>query len=99
MDRDWARPGTAQRHLVWLGTGFGVGFLAPFLFADVLRLPRDLYYGVDMVTVVAFFVLWGRSTGQRIDVMVRRRWRSALVLGVLVAVVLGFLVIRTEPVT
>lgn len=31
--------------------------------------------------------------------MVRRRWRSALVLGVLVAVVLGFRVIRTEPAT
>jgi hypothetical protein len=93
------RSGAAWRHLAWLGAGFGVGFLVPFLFADVLQLPRDLYYGVYVATVLVFFVLWARGTGQRLDVMVRRRWRWAVVLGLLVAVVLGVVVIRTEPAT
>jgi hypothetical protein len=93
------RSGTTQRHLAWLGAGFGVGFLVPFLFTDVLPLPRDLYYGVYMVTVLGFFVLWARMTGQRLDVMVRRHWRSAVVLGLLVAAVLSVVVLGTEPAT
>ena len=64
------------------GAGLVVGFVVPFLFADVLRLPKDLYYGVYIASVLLFFVAWARATGQRLDLMVRRRWRSAVVLGV-----------------
>ena len=77
--------GPARQHLAWLGAGLVVGFVVPFLFADVLRLPRDLYYGIYIVAVLAFFVLWARTTGQRLDVMLRRRWRLAVVLGVVFA--------------
>src|SRR6476469_780185 len=92
-----ARRGTARHHLAWLGVGLVLGFVVPFLFADVLQLPRDLYYGVYIVAVLVFFVAWARTTGRRLDVMVRRRWRSAVVLGLVIALVLAFVVVRTEP--
>ena len=47
----------------------------------MLQLPRDVYYGVYIAAVLAFFVLWVRATGQRLAVMVRRRWRLTVVLG------------------
>jgi hypothetical protein len=77
--------------------GLAVGFAVPFLFADLLRLPRDLYYGIYAVVVVGFFLLWTRATGQRLDLMVRRRWRLAVALGVGLALVLGVVVVLTEP--
>jgi hypothetical protein len=75
------RSGTAREHLAWLGAGLVMGFAVPFVFADVLQLPRDVYYGVYIAAVLVFFVLWARATGQRLAVMVRRRWRLAVVLG------------------
>src|SRR6476646_9612090 len=83
------RTSPARQHLTWLGAGFVVGFAVPFLFADVVQLPRDLYYGVYIATVLVFFGLWARATGQRLDLMVRRHWRWAVVLGVVVAAALG----------
>ena len=46
-----------------------------------------------------FFVLWVRATGQRLAVMVRRRWRLAVVLGLVFALLLGLVVVGTEPST
>ena len=91
------RSHSARRHLAWLGAGLVVGFLVPFLFADVLHLPRDLYYGIYLVAVLALFVLWARTTGQRLDVMLRRRWRLAVALGVIFGVVLAVAVVFSEP--
>jgi hypothetical protein len=91
------RSGSARRHLAWLLAGLVMGFAVPFLFADVLRLPRDLYYGIYIASVLVFFVAWSRATGQRLDLMVRRRWRPAVVLGVVFALVLGFAVVLSEP--
>jgi hypothetical protein len=91
------RADAVRRNLAWLATGFVVAFAVPFLFADLLRVPRDLYYGIHAATVLVLFVLWARATGQRLDVMIRRRWRLAIVLGVVLAVVLTVIVIRTEP--
>lgn len=95
--RGCVRAGVARRNLGWLAAGFGVAFAVPFLFADLLRLPRDLYYGIYTAAVLVFFVLWARAAGQRLDVMIRRHWALAVVLGVVFAVVLGFVVVRTEP--
>jgi len=92
-----ARSRSARRHLAWLGAGLVVGFVVPFLFADVLQLPRDLYYGVYIASVLALFVLWARTTGQRLDVMLRRRRRLAVVLGLVFAVVLATAVVLSEP--
>ena len=49
--------------------------------------------------MLGFFVLWARTTGRRLDAMMRRRWRSAVVLGLVVALVLAVVVVRTEPAT
>jgi hypothetical protein len=88
-----------RQQLAWLAAGLLVGFTVPFVFADVLQLPRDLYYAVYIAAVLVFFVLWARATGQRLDVMLRRRWRSAVVLGLLFGGVLSVVVLRTEPAT
>ena len=89
----------AGRHFRWLVGGFVFAFLVPFVFADVLDLPRDLYYAVYVVGVVAFFALWARATSQSLSEMVRRRWVLALVLGLAVAGLLTLIVLRTEDAT
>lgn len=89
----------AGRHLVWLVTGFAFAFSVPFVFADLLELPRDLYYAIYVVGVAAFFGLWVRATGQQLGEMMRRRWVLALVLGLVVAGLLTLMVLRTEDAT
>ena len=68
----------------------------PFVFADRLDLPRDVYYGVYAAAVVAFFALWSRRTGYSFGDMLRRRWRLALVLGLAVAALTALGVTRVE---
>ena len=89
----------AGRHLVWLVSGFALAFLVPFVFADLLELPRDIYYAIYVVGVAAFFGLWVRTTGQSLGEMIRRRWVLALVLGVALAGLLTLIVLRTEDAT
>lgn len=89
----------AGRHLRWLVGGFAFAFLVPFVLADVLDLPRDLYYAVYVVGVAAFFGLWARATGQSLGEMARHRWVLALVLGLAVAGLLTLVVLRTEDAT
>jgi len=89
-----AVPATARRQLAWLVAGLALGFVVPFVLADTLELPRDLYYGLYAAAVLSFFALWARSTGQALGEMLRRRWllTTALALvagGVLVFIVLG----------
>jgi len=55
-----------------------------------------VYYGVHIAAVLAFFVLWARATGQRLAVMVRP---VAVVLGLVFALLLGLVVVGTEPST
>ena len=83
----------------WLLGGFAFAFLVPFVLADRLDLPRDLYYAVYVVGIAAFFVLWVRSTGQSFGEMIRRRWELALVLGLVTAGLLTLIVLRTEDAT
>ena len=68
-------PALAAQQLRWLVAGFALGFLVPFVFADVLDVPRDLYYAVYVVAVVGFFVMWARASQETIGEMVRRRWK------------------------
>ena len=76
-----------------------MGFLVPFVFADLLDLPRDLYYGIYVAAVFVFFGLWAHASGQPWEEMLRRRWRLAVVLGVVCAGVLAVVVFRTEATT
>jgi hypothetical protein len=85
--------------VVWLVSGFALAFLVPFVFADLLELPRDLYYAIYVVGVAAFFALWIRATSQSLGEMIRRRWVLALVLGLAVAGLLTLIVLRTEDAT
>jgi hypothetical protein len=36
------QPVAPRRHLMWLGAGLLVGFAVPFVFTDLVTLPRDL---------------------------------------------------------
>jgi len=89
----------AGRHLRWLVGGFVFAFLVPFVLADLLELPRDLYYALYIGGVAVFFGVWVRTTGQSLAVMIRRRWVLALVLGLAIAGLLTLVVLRTEDAT
>jgi hypothetical protein len=77
--------------------GLAFGFLMPFVFADTLDLPRDLFYAVYVVSVVGFFLLWAKTTGQAIGPMLRRRWVLAVTLGLAAAAVLVLIVLQQAP--
>jgi len=72
-------------HVGWLVRGAALAFLIPFLFADLLGVPRDGYYAIYVVAVLAFGALWLHATGQDPVAMLRRNLRWGLALG-LVAV-------------
>ena len=92
-------PVAAAQQLRWLAAGLAFGFLVPFLFADLLELPRDLYYAVYSVGVFAFFVLWSRRTSLSLAAMVRRRLPLTLGLGLVFAGVMTLVVLRAEEAT
>jgi hypothetical protein len=96
-DTKVARP--AVQHMRWLTGGLALGFLVPFVLADRLAIPRDLYYGIYAAVVTAFFALWARSTGQSIARLVRRRFALAVALGVLFALLLAAMVVRVDEPT
>ncbi len=87
------------RHVAWLGAGLLFGFLVPFVFADSLELPRDLYYGIYATSVAAFFAGWARSTGQSVAQMLRRHWILATALGLVFAGVMAFMALGGEDPT
>jgi len=88
-----------SRHWGWLAGGFAVAFSVPYLFADVLDINRDVFYGIYALAVVALFALWSHSTGYDLRAAVRRHWLLALVLGLTTAAALTFMVLRTEDAT
>ena len=92
-------PSAARKQFAWLSAGLLLGFAVPFIFADTLDLPRDLYYGFYVVSVTLFFVLWARATAQPLGEMFRRRWLVSLVLGFAAAGVLALVVLRSEDAT
>jgi hypothetical protein len=89
----------AWSHIRWFVGGLALAFTVPFVFAEVLEVPRDLYYAIYAVTVAGFFSVWARLTRQSLGEMFRRRWRLSLVLGALFAALLALLVVRTEEAT
>lgn len=86
-------------HWAWLAGGFAVAFAVPFVLADVLDIPRDLFYGLYALAVVGLFALWSRSTGYDLVAAVERRWIAALALGLGVAGVMAVMVVRTDDAT
>jgi hypothetical protein len=92
-------PAAATQQLRWLGAGLALGFLVPFVFADTLDTPRDLYYGIYAVAVVGFFTLWARASEEHVGELIRRRWPVAVALGLVCAAVLVVIVLRTDDAT
>ena len=62
-----------RRHLAWLAVGVTVSFALPYVLADRLGLPRDLYYGLYGAGVLALCAGWTRDTGQSL----RESWSRA----------------------
>jgi len=87
---------TQRRHWLWLGAAFPFAFLVPFVFADVLDLNRDLFYGLYAVAVGCFVALWARSTALTRRA-VTHHWRWGIALGLAVAGLMASMVVRTEP--
>ena len=46
-------PASPRRHLAWLAVGVIVSFALPYVLADRLGLPRNLYYGLYGAGVLA----------------------------------------------
>jgi hypothetical protein len=85
-----------RSHWTWLVAGLVFGFLVPFLFADLLELNRDLFYGVYTASVLLFVTAWIRATGLSARRLLRRRWALGAALGLLAGGVLAAMVLRTE---
>ena len=88
-----------SQHWAWLGWGFALAFAVPFLFADLLEINRDLFYGLYAIAVFGLIGLWARSTGYDLVAASKRRWAWAVGLGAVFAGVMAFTVLRTEDAT
>lgn len=86
----------ASRQARWLVGGVALGFLVPFVCTDLLGLQRDVYYGVYSAFAFGFFGFWAHHTNQSIRTMIARRWVLAIVLGLAVAGVMAFIVLRQD---
>jgi hypothetical protein len=92
------RESNRRRHWAWLAAGFPFAFAVPFLLTDVLDVNRDLFYGLYALGVACFVAAWARHTRlSRRDFT--RNWRWGIVLGAAGAVVMAFIVLRTEDAT
>jgi hypothetical protein len=96
-ERTAARP--APRQWPWLLGGPVGAFTVPFVFADVLGLDRDVYYGLYILFVGVLCVSWARSTRVDARAMMLRNWRAGVSLGAVFAAVTSLMVIRTEDAT
>ena len=86
-------------HWAWLAGGLLLAFAVPFVFADVLEINRDLFYGLYALAVGGLFAAWSRSTGYDLLAALERRWIAAVLLGLASAGVLAAMVVRTEDAT
>lgn len=88
-----------DRQWVWLAGGLVIAFLTPFVFADLVDLPRDAYYGVYAAVVLGFVTAWAWTSHLAVAPVALRNWRWAVGLGLIAAAVLAVMVLRTEDAT
>ena len=91
-------PHEARAQLEWLAAGLLVAFTIPFVFADLLGMPRDLYLAVYVAGVTALFGTWLRTRPHPRAVLLRR-WPWGIALGLVAAGVLALMVLRSEDAT
>jgi hypothetical protein len=89
------KPSLRRRHWLWLAAAFPFAFLVPFVFADVLELNRDLFYGLYAIAVSGFIAGWARSTGLTRRALTHH-WRWGVGLGLATAALMAVMVVRTE---
>jgi hypothetical protein len=90
----------ARRHglseWTWLTIGLGVGFLVPFVFADLLDVQRDVYYAIYGIATISLLAAWVRAGEQPPRSFLLRRWRWGVALGLVSATVLAVTVTLAE---
>ena len=74
--------GLAQQQWRWLAGGLALAFAVPFVFADLLTINRDVYYGIYAFAVFGLFALWLTYGVQAPRTLLLRNWRWGAVLGV-----------------
>jgi hypothetical protein len=89
-------PEAARTQLPWIVSGFIGGFLVPFLLADSLNTPTDLYYGIYGVLVLGFLAAWSRATHLRWHEAIRRHWRLTLLLAAVCGALLALVVLGQD---
>ena len=92
--RPWS---AARRQVRWLVGGALLVFLIPFTLTDLTSIDRDLYYGIYVTAVSAFFGTWLRQSRLPRETL-RRRWQLGLLLGLAFAGVTAAIVL-SEPST
>ena len=66
----------------------------PFLFADVISVPRDLYYAIYSLSVFALFAAWIRASELNVREFFAHNWKWAVALGLLAGGVLAAIVFK-----
>jgi hypothetical protein len=79
-ERGVVQPG----HLVWLVYGLIISFSASYIFADLLRLPVDLYYLIYFASIAGFFALYIRQTALDLKHWLLMRLWWAMLAGLIV---------------
>src|SRR5689334_25428234 len=82
----------------WIVGGAALFFLIPFTLTDLASVDRDVYYGIYITAVAAFFGIWLRRTSDSPRATLLRNWRLGLLLGVAFAGVTAAIVLR-QPAT
>ncbi|MFC1712953.1 hypothetical protein ACFL6S_04745 [Candidatus Poribacteria bacterium] len=68
-------------HLMWIVFGVVVGFVASFIFGDLLNLPPDLYYLIYFGIIIAFFTVYIKKTQLELKEWLVRRLFWGIILG------------------
>ncbi len=79
---------------LWLGGGALFAFLVPFVFADVISVPRDLYYAIYSLSVFALFAAWIRASDLNVREFFAHNWNWAVALGLIAGGVLAAIVFK-----
>jgi hypothetical protein len=74
------RVGTLPLHLAWFAGGSVLAFAVPYLFASVLDLHHDLYYGLYFAVALVFLASYVALTHTDTRSLFTRGWRLSLAL-------------------
>jgi D-alanyl-D-alanine carboxypeptidase len=83
----------------WLVGGLALGFLVPFVFADLLEVQRDVYYAIYTIATVTLIGRWLQAQGRPLSSFLLHRWPWGLAAGAAWAAVAVFAVLRVEEAT